>query len=423
MNQNLTSFTRREFLYSGLGMVSTISTAPGFLSRSSLALADTDMRLQSKPGVPEDRVLVVVQLSGGNDGLNTVVPFGFKEYYRARPALGVPEEQVLKVDLNHGLGLHPSLAPLNELMERDLAAIIQGVGYPNPNRSHLASMDVWHTGDTKGARGHGWIGKALDEAEVYDQSLDCICLGSEAPLAASGKRIKPVTFEQADLFRWTARDSHPSLGKTYDQLQENGQVEPDNDQLSFVFRTAMNTQIASRRIRKAVQKKSLTKFEGTPLSRQLETVAAMIRAELPTRVYYVAQGGFDTHAAQGDIHARLLHNFAAAVNSFYRELEATGHRGRVTTLAFSEFGRRVHQNGSGGTDHGAAGPLFIFGEHLKNSGLLGKHPSLTQLDHGDLIHNVDFRSVYADLLENWMKIDSKVVLGRRFRPTKLLKNT
>jgi uncharacterized protein (DUF1501 family) len=147
----------------------------------------------------------------------------------------------------------------------------------------------------------------------------------------------------------------------------------------------------------------------------------MIRAELPTRVYYVAMGGFDTHANQPGTHDRLLREFSQAMRAFYRELDATGHRSRVMTLAFSEFGRRVEQNASGGTDHGAAGPAFLFGDHLTRTGLVGEHPNLSRLDEGDLVHNVDFRSLYADLLDNWMKMDSKAALGKAYRPTKLVR--
>ena len=423
------AFTRRQFLYSGLAMVSTVTTVPTFLSRSSLTLADTSMRLKSKSGVPEDRVLVVVQLSGGNDGLNTIVPFGSDAYYRARPGIAVAERDVIKLDTDQGIGLHPNMTDLHEMIDEGIAAIVQGVGYPNPNRSHFASMDVWHCGDTRGGRGHGWIGKALDQSRADDQSLDCICMGSQAPLAAQGKRVKPVTFEQAELFRWAGHDLHPALGDAYDRIQHPTaglSVGPANDGRSddpaaFIFRTAMDAQVASRRIREAVARRSETRFGRDPLSRQLETVAAMIRAELPTRVYYVAQGGFDTHAAQRDTHARLLGNFSSAVAAFYRELATTGHRGRVITLAFSEFGRRVRQNASGGTDHGAAGPVFLFGEHLRNPGLIGTHPSLSDLNSGDLIHRTDFRSIYTDLLERWMKMDSEAALGRQFKSAGLLR--
>ncbi|MEP0764856.1 MAG: DUF1501 domain-containing protein, partial [Chloroflexota bacterium] len=172
-------------------------------------------------------------------------------------------------------------------------------------------------------------------------------------------------------------------------------------------------------VRKAVAAQPVTSFPSGELANQLRMVASMIRAELPTRVYYVAMGGFDTHANQAGQHERLLREFAQAMHAFYRELEAAGHSQRVLSLAFSEFGRRVQQNASGGTDHGAAGPMFLFGPQIR-PGLLGNHPSLDRLDQGDLIHQVDFRSVYAAVLEQWMRVDSVAALGARFKPAQIL---
>jgi len=398
-------------------MVSTVATVPMFLSRSSYVLADTAGPLPSNPGVPEDRVLVVVQLSGGNDGLNTVIPFGFDNYYKSRSNLAVRQADLLTLDTNAGIGLHPSLAPLHEMIGEGLAGVVQGVGYPNPIRSHFASMDVWHTGDTLSNKGHGWVGKAMDATRgtQKDTSLACISLGSEAPLATQGRHVKPVTFDHPGMFRWTGRDLHPAMGQTYDQLNQPATPlrDDDTDPAGFILRTALDAQVASDRVRKAVDQKPTTTFPGNALARQLKMVAAMIRAELPTRVYYVAMGGFDTHANQAGQHSRLLGEFATTMSAFYRELKATGHQQRVLTVAFSEFGRRVRQNASGGTDHGTAGPMFVLGPQV-NPGLIGEHPSLTDLDDGDLKYRIDFRGVYASVLDNWMKIDSAAALGKSY---------
>ncbi len=421
-----TLHTRRQFLTTGLGMVSTLATAPAFLLSSTRALAQTRTDLSSLPGVPDDRVLVVIQLSGGNDGLNTVIPFGQRAYHLARPQLAVAEKDVIRLDDVAGIGLHPSLAPLRDLIDGGTCAIQQGVGYPNPNRSHFASMDIWHAGDTMedgGSRGIGWLGKALDasiDPRNDKAGLACISLGSEAPMAVQGRRIKPVTFERAELFRWTGRDLHPDLSKAYDALHAAPPAANADDPASFVYRTALGAQVASEQVRKAVALETRTRFPNGGLSQQLRMVANMIRAELPTRVYYVALGGFDTHAGQANAHANLLTQFAEGVKAFYDELAATGHQRRVMTLAFSEFGRRVAQNSSAGTDHGCAGPVFVFGQHVK-PGLRGEHPSLTNLDRGDLIHHTDFRSVYAALLGGWMKMDAAAALGRAFKPADLLR--
>ncbi len=421
-------FTRRALLGAGMGMVSAAVTVPGFITRAGVAMADTSMRVSSKSGVPEDRVLVVVQLSGGNDGLNTVVPFGNGAYYRNRPGLAVPDDQVLRVPGQDGVGLNPGLRPVLELMEQGRAAVVQGVGYPNPNRSHFVSMDIWHTAspETDGGTGRGWIGKALDGVKVAD-GLGCVSMGAEAPLATYGKQTRAVSFASPENFRWTGRDLHPDMSKTYDDLldtpldqQHARRTDLGEDPLAFVQRTALDARVASERVRRAVAQRTNNSFPGSGLGRQLEMVAKMIRADLPTRVYYVNHGGFDTHAGQVNTHANLVRQFGEAIGAFHRELEQTGDAGRVVTMAFSEFGRRVKQNASGGTDHGVAGPVFLFGDAVQ-PGLWGDHPSLTDLLDGDLKHGVDFRSIYADVLGNWLELDDGAALGKTFRPTGLIR--
>lgn len=412
------NFTRREFLYTGLGLISTLTTVPSFLAGTSQALADTSMRVSSKPGAVADRVLVVIQLSGGNDGLNTVVPYGMAGYYQARPHIGIRKKDILPLDEKVGIGLPVQLREVHQMVKSGLGTIVQGVGYPNPIRSHSASMDVWHSGDTKGNGRHGWIGKAFDEQRKA-AGLDCVALGPRAPLAVQGKRYSAVTFQKPDLFRWSGRSMSRSVSEAYDQLRASA-AGTDGDNTAFVFRTACDAHVASQKVRKAVAKTPKTKFPRTSLGSQLKRVAAMIGDELPTRVYYVAMGGFDTHAGEADRHPRLMTEFSQAVSAFYTELEAMGHRQRVVTMAFSEFGRRVAENASGGTDHGTAGPVFLFGDAIK-PGLAGTYPSLQHLSLGDLIYTVDFRSIYADLLSNWMKFDARAALGRAFRPTHLIK--
>ena len=425
------AYTRRQFIQHGVVMVSTATTIPGFLASSGnlLAAQGAGSQTSSLPGVPEDRVLVVIQLSGGNDGLNTLIPFGRSEYYAARPSIAVKENDVLALDQGEGIGLHPQMRGIYEMVGEGLATVVPGVGYPNPNRSHFASMDVWHTGDTRGGKGVGWIGKALDK-HVQDRSggrlnsddaLACVTIGNNAPPAANGKIVKPIVFENAQLFRWSGRDLHADIERSYDQIQRR-EVQGNGSELDFVFRTSMDAQIASDQVRKAVGQKTAVKFPGSSLGKQLQSVAAMIRAELPTRVYYVAMGGFDTHANQAGRHQNLLRDFSQATRAFYKDLEASGHKSRVVTMAFSEFGRRVRQNASGGTDHGTAGTLFVFGDQ-KNiiPGLRGVYPSLTDLDSGDLKFNLDFRCVYADLLSNWMKLDSHAALGKKFMQTAIIR--
>ncbi len=425
------TYTRRLFLQQGFTLASMATTAPLFLQRSALGMMrPIGTMLSSRPGVPEDRILVVVQLGGGNDGLNTVVPYGSGDYYNARPALALPapdrgtqqQPGVLKLDEANGIGLHPSLAGFKELLDDGVASIVQGVGYPNPNRSHFTSMDIWHTAEVDG-RGYGWIGRYFDNTcngtPVPDGG---VAMGRAAPLAMQGALQKPVTFESADLFRWLGEDIDPALERPYQKINREGtleEVDPDS-QLGFLMRTALDAQVSSDRIRAAVAKQSLVRYPRSRLSGHLRTVAAMIRDEMPTRVYYVSMGGFDTHANQVGRHANLLRQFAEALNAFYKDLKAQGNSGRVLTMAFSEFGRRVGQNASAGTDHGTAAPMYLVGEAVK-PGLLGEHPSLVDLDRGDLKFSVDFRSVYGAVLEDWMAAPADEILGRAYPKARVLR--
>lgn len=425
------TFTRRLFLRQGLMLASTAATAPLFIQRSALGmLRPLGSMLSSQPGVPEDRILVVVQLGGGNDGLNTVIPYGSSGYYNARPSIAIPapgggsgrQPAALGLDDAHGIGLHPNLAGFKELLDEGVASIVQGVGYPNPNRSHFTSMDIWHTADTS-ARNYGWIGRYFDNTCNGTPLPEAgVAVGRSAPLAMQGALQKPVTFESAELFRWLGENLDRSLKTPYDEINRGGTLEavdPDS-QLGFLMRTALDAQVSSQRIRTAVARTPLVRYPGGPLSRHLQIVASMIRDEMITRVYYVSLGGFDTHANQQGRHANLMQQFAGAIHAFYKDLKAQGNNGRVLTMAFSEFGRRVAQNASGGTDHGTAAPMFFVGDMIR-PGLLGEHPSLTDLDDGDLKFNVDFRSVYAAVLEDWMGAPAEKILGREFPKASIVK--
>lgn len=445
---NASSWTRRQFIHTSL-MASAAVTVPMFLERSAFAAAPRSGGTSSQAGVPEDRVLVVVQLSGGNDGLNTVVPFGDSRYYNARAGIAIPERDVLKLTRSADVGLHPALTGLNELFDDGLLSIVQGVGYPNPNRSHFKSMDIWHTAETSGV-GSGWLGRYLDAQCHGSPDEDAraskvgpcppnpaIAIGREAPLAMQGRDVKPISFESEDLFRWTGQDLHESLIDPYHRLngaEGRDQEDHDGDPLDaparaagsnaeFLTRTALDAQIASADIRRAVRQGPSVGYPRTALGQQLAMVGAMIRAGLKTRIYYVSMGGFDTHARQGGSqgsHANLLRQFGDALATFYRDLKKQGNEGRVLTMTFSEFGRRVAQNGSNGTDHGTAAPLFLAGPMVRG-GIVNRHPSLADLDQGDLKYTTDFRSVYTTLIEDWMGADGKDVLGKRFKAAGVLR--
>ncbi len=417
-------FSRREFVQSGLVAVSTAATVPAFVHSAAVAMADpTDTpRTKDRPGVPQDRILVVVQLSGGNDGLNTVVPLGSSTYHDARPVLGIKEKDVLRLDGDAPVALQPAMADFKHLYDAGLASIVQGVGYPNPNRSHFASMDIWHTCAMSGAGGYGWLGLAMDEAAA-EEKMAMIAIREATPLAGIGKRTRAVAFNNVNLFRWSGVELHDALAASYDKINRAGDITPGTSQMggeaSFLMRTALDAQVASDRIRAAVAAGPTSNFPNSPFADQLQKVAAMIRAELPTRVYYVGMTGFDTHAGQAGRHVGLLRQFSTAMRAFYEELKATGHADRVLSMAFSEFGRRVRQNASGGTDHGTAGPTFLFGPMIR-PGLHGSMPSLTELDKGDLAYSTDFRSIYAAVLEQWLKVDSTKALRKAFKPAAVL---
>ncbi|MEN0020697.1 MAG: DUF1501 domain-containing protein [Planctomycetota bacterium] len=439
-----TAYTRRDFLWTSLALASAAASVPAFVSNSARGMTLANGTLSSLAGVPQDRVLVVVQLGGGNDGLNTVIPFGEDEYYRRRPSLGIREAEVGRLSGRgtDGLGLHPALDPIRELYDDGLAGIVQGVGYPNPNRSHFKSMDIWHTADTSGT-GEGWLGRYMDSqccgfgkgesgtadsnagGQADDASSPAIAIGREAPLAMQGREQKPVAFETPDLFRWTGEDIHSTLSDPYAQVTRQGvreDVAPESN-AAFLMKTALDAQISSEQIRQAVARRPEVQYPRNGLGRDLAMIASMIKAGLPTRVYYASTGGYDTHAGQGGAngqHANLLRQFAQAMNAFQRDLKSQGNDSRVLTVTFSEFGRRVGQNASGGTDHGTAAPMFLFGPMVQ-PGIHSKHPSLKDLDNGDLKFNTDFRSVYATVLEDWLKADSREVLESRYRTLRLLK--
>lgn len=416
----LPTYSRRLFLHRGITLASLCATVPAFIQRSALGMLSP----QARGG---ERILVIVQLGGGNDGLNTVIPYGAPEYYRARPGLAIAapgrgQNAALELDQSMGLGLHPSLTGLKELFDAESLAIVQGAGYPNPNRSHFTSMDIWQTGRTDG-KGTGWIGRYFDCTCNGTPIPDgAISIGRTAPLAMHGSVQQPIAFESADLFRWLGDDLHDSLDAPYDAANNAGVLSGVNasSETAFLMRTALDAQLSSERIRRAVSARPLVSYPGSALARQLQTIGAMIRDGMGTRVYYASMSGFDTHAGQAGPHANLLRQFGDAIAAFQRDLEAQGNSDRVLTLCFSEFGRRVQQNGSGGTDHGTAAPVFLVGRKVR-AGVLGTHPSFADLDQGDLKHTVDFRSVYAGILEDWLKAPSEKVLGSEFQKAVVLK--
>lgn len=358
-----------------------------------------------------DNVLVVVQHSGGNDGLNTVIPFADPEYRAARPSLGIGRDHVLPI--TDEIGLHPSLTGVAELLENNKLSVIQGVGYPNPNRSHFESMDIWHTCHRKTQqRPDGWIGRFLDATQDVEKGGDvpALHLGSgKQPFALAAQRVRVPTVGSVHEFRLRIA---PQMGATA-KLDELIKIKRPGrkELLDFVSSsTAAAIQASQRVSESAADYSPSVTYPNSDLGQKLRVVAQLIDAQLAARVYYLTLDGFDTHARQGNAHTTLLRQWSEAVTAFVRDLHEHGHGHRVLVMSFSEFGRRVKENASQGTDHGAAAPMFLLGAKVR-PGLIGPHPSLTDLDHGDLKFHTDFRSVYAAVLEKWLDWSSAEVLG------------
>jgi uncharacterized protein (DUF1501 family) len=427
---NATFQTRRHFLKTSFLGGAAAWTVPVFLERTFFALdaAAAGSSLQTATG-RDHPILVIVQLAGGNDGLNTVIPYSKDAYYAARPRLAVPASSLLKLD-DH-TGLHPSLTGLKSLYDEGLAAIVQGVGYPNPNRSHFRSTDIWQTAtDADQVSHHGWIGKYFDACCAGEDPTVGVAIGKQEPLAFSAATPKGIAFNQPNQFKYQAagsadpegvEESFREMGSSSDEENMSGGsigmlagARPHGDEADFLQRTALDAQMSSDKVREVTSKFQVSKpFPKSQLGNGLELVARLIAGSMPTRVYYVSQGGYDTHSNQKGTHERLLKDLDASLAAFLAEMKAMKALDRVVVMTFSEFGRRVAENASGGTDHGAAAPLFVMGGGV-SAGLHGSYPSLTELNRGDLVHTTDFRSVYATLLEDWLKAPSHTILQKQF---------
>ena len=389
--------TRRNFLAATAASL----TLPSVFQRMALAAPGLDQR------GAKDTILVIVQLTGGNDGLNTVVPYSAVAYQQARPTLRIPAASVLK--LEQGLGLAPSMTGFSQLWEAGQLAVLQGVGYAQPNRSHFESMDIWHKATTSPTEKFGWLGRCAPEIGGAGDGVLHIGDG-EPPLAVYGASGYAPSMR-------SIQDFQLKTGKGADGDRRRAAVESlsekadgSDDLLSFVQSSAKQSFASAKRIREvAAEYKSGVDYPQTPLAQRLKLIAQLIDAQLPQRVYYVSHDGFDTHAAQSLSHGQLLGTMASALASFHADLKEHGHSERVAGFVFSEFGRRVAENGSQGTDHGTAAPVFLTGAKIKG-GLHGQHPSLENLEDGDVKFHTDFRSVYATLLQEWLGVAPNQVL-------------
>lgn len=394
------AITRRDFLRAS-AIYSAIGVAPQFLTGTAEASSVIS-------GFGDSRVLVVVQLAGGNDGLNTLVPHDDDAYYKARPNLALGKDKLIALDT--GISLNRALTGLMRLHDSGTLATVQGVGYPNPDRSHFRSMEIWQTAtDSNRYSSDGWIGRYFDHhCSGTGQPHAGVAVTAERPQAFEGKRGLGVAFTDPGNFKW--RES--AGGATEQAFERLNRGRSGNDTLDYLRHVTSNALTSTREVRAAVERAGL-KPGGGKLERSLRVVSAMIKGELDTRIYYVTLSGFDTHSNQAGQHERLLGQVGDALHAFQERLRRDGTAPRVLTMVFSEFGRRVAENRSGGTDHGTANPLFLIGDCVV-PGVHGVAPDLGDLDRGDLRHTVDFRSVYASVLEDWFQADSEAVLGRAF---------
>ena len=384
--------TRRDVL-KGSALVSLSPLVPAFLARTARAA----------PAERDGRVLVTLQLDGGNDGINTVVPFGDPAYAKYRRELRLPADKLFKI--GEGLGLHPSMRAAADLLESGRLAIVQGVGYPNPNRSHFESMNIWQTArpGPPGVETLGWLGRALDRA-AHDDGPAAVFVGDEnLPLALFARRAVSASFADASDLALTL-PAPPAASAT-----------SSNDLAAFVNRTVTDAYATAAELEAASAKGGgpSVRYPETALANRLDLVARAIKAGSTARVFYVIQSGYDSHAVQLPTQAQLLRELAGAVKAFLDDLAASKLADRVVLMAFSEFGRRVEENGSLGTDHGTAGPVFLAGPSVK-AGVFGKTPLLGDLDDGNLKWSTDFRSVYATLLTSWLQLPAADILGQSF---------
>ncbi len=402
--------SRRDLLRRGLGGIGIASGLPTLLSRTSAALAMEELHT----GVVDvsRRILVVVELSGGNDGLNTVVPFRNDEYYRVRPNLGIQRRQA--VALTEDAGFHPSLVGLERVYKEGDLAVVEGCGYPNPSLSHFSSMGFWHTGVPNGGEELGWLGRLADDHGPDGMPNYIVNVARSQALAVRAARHSPLVFDDPGRLR---RQGTPRERRALDQVG-SGEAS-GNDTLDHLRSTAANAALGAALVRDAWSGYSTPVDYGIGgLGADLRKVAALIEADLPTRIYYVSFRGnsFDTHVHQADTHARLLMYMSDAVAGFLRDIARIGRGDDVAVLMFTEFGRRVEENASLGTDHGTAGPMFVAGKAVAG-GFYGETPSLTDLDDGNLKMTTDFRRVYASMIEGWMGLDdASAILRGDFPP-------
>ncbi|MBV8244550.1 MAG: DUF1501 domain-containing protein [Candidatus Eremiobacteraeota bacterium] len=366
------------------------------------------------PGLPggDDRVLVLVNMQGGNDGLNCVVPHGDDAYYRLRPSLAIARNDVLSID--NQVGLNPQMKSFKAMYDKGMVAIVQGVGYPDPDHSHFRSTEIWQTAAPEKYLSTGWLGRYLDDANLPSENLfNGVAISQVLPEVMIARKTDVPAIAQLNGYGLLS-DRNKSASTTYTELVTDKSLPFSSPYLSHVAEIEDHAQRGSEELPKLVAGyKTDASYPATPLGRSLALAAQIVGSKLGTRVLYVQHGSFDTHVNQRGTQDRLLSEFSDAMKAFYDDLAAHGNDKRTLTMTFSEFGRRAAQNASGGTDHGEAAPLFLIGGNVKG-GMYGTHPDLNRLNDGNPGFTTDFRNVYATVLERWLGRPSTPILDGSF---------
>lgn len=380
----------------------------GSLATASLMLPKFLKAFEKNVWVPPgNKVMVVIQFSGGNDGLNTIIPIQNDIYYKSRPTLGIQKSKALQ--LTDSAGINPVLPFFKELFDEGNLSIMNNVGYPNPDRSHFRSMDIWQSASESNQYiSTGWLGRYLDAqcmgCDIPTQALE---VDDVLSLALKGEQLKGLALKDPKKLYST---SHEKYFKDISSHHEHGEAAAD-----YLYKTLSETMSSADYIyQQSRRHPSSQTYPATELGKNLKTISSLIMSDINTKVYYVSLGSFDTHVNQVNQQNRLFQQLNDAVSAFVKDLKSNNRFEDVAIMTFSEFGRRVAQNASGGTDHGTANNMFFISGGLKKKGLLNEMPNLENLDQGDLEHTVDFKSVYATLLSNWLKADAEKILGKKY---------
>jgi len=358
---------------------------------------------------PGNKVVVILQLSGGNDGLNTVIPVRNDLYYKARPRLGI--ERTKALSLTDEAGLHPALTGFKELFDDGSLSILNNVGYPNPDRSHFRSMDIWHTASQSAEYWTtGWVGRYLDaQCKGCDKPTQAIELDDVLSLSLKGEDIKGIAVKDPRRLYGTANE------KFFRDVMKNHKDEAGEQPVDYLYKTMAETLSSADYIFKQSRlHPTQAAYPTTGLGSSLKTIASLIYSEINTKVYYVSLGSFDTHINQESQQQRLFTEMNDAVKAFVKDLKTNNRFNDVLFFTFSEFGRRVAQNASNGTDHGTANNMLFISGGLKQKGLVNEMPDLANLDEGDLKFKVDFKNAYATVLKKWLNADDKSILTKQY---------